>query len=141
MVEILSVMKTQEISMIKGYHAHLYYDGASKHHAWKLRREIEGRFVGAVVGRWHDKAMGPHPVSFYQVAFPPELFAEFVPWLALNRKDLKILIHPNTGDGYLDHSANAMWVGPSLDLNLDSMRKRYEERLRKEAAGEAIAAE
>lgn len=137
MAKFMKPMEAHEISEINGYHAHLYYDGDSKQHAWRLRHEIAGRFEDAVVGRWHDKEMGPHPVSFYQVAFPPELFAELVPWLALNRKDLRILIHPSTGDGYLDHSANAMWVGPSMDLNLGSMRKRHEERMKEKEAATA----
>ena len=127
-------METKEISLIKGYHAHLYYNGENKNHAWKLRREITNRFPDGVVGRWHDKEMGPHPVSFYQVAFPHEMFAEFVPWLALNRGDLNILIHTSTGDGYLDHSAYAMWVGPSLELVLGGMWRRRLERLEAEAA-------
>ena len=104
---ILPRMETKDISLIKGYHAHLYYNGENKQHAWMLRREIEDKFNNAIVGRWHDKEMGPHPVSFYQVAFPPEMFSEFVPWLALNRGQLSILIHTNTGDGYLDPSSRA----------------------------------
>ena len=126
---ILPRMETNDISMIRGYHAHLYYDGDNKHHAWKLRREIANKFDDAVVGRWHDKEMGPHPVSFYQVAFGPDLFAEFVPWLALNRGTMSILIHTSTGDGYLDHSAYAMWVGPSLELPLAPMWRRRQERI------------
>jgi DOPA 4,5-dioxygenase len=62
-------------------------------------------------------------VSFYQVAFAPETFAELMPWLALNREDLSILVHPETGDDLADHSDHAMWLGDSLTLRLEVFNK------------------
>ena len=56
------------------------------------------------------------------MAFPADLFATLVPWLALNRRDLTILVHPETGDDLADHSTHAMWLGESLELNLDNFR-------------------
>ena len=117
---------------ITSYHVHIYYEGHNKQWAGHLRREIAKLFKDAVVGRWHDTPVGPHPVSSYQIAFEPDLFGEIVPWLSLNRKDLHMLLHPNTGDGYEDHAINMMWIGPSIELSLDSMRKRYEAKIRKE---------
>jgi DOPA 4,5-dioxygenase len=107
--------------IIESYHAHVYYDGATKNVAGELRREI-GRHFNVVVGRWHDTLVGPHPVSFYQVAFSKELFAPFVQWLSVNRCGLSILIHPNTGDAYEDHTDNMMWLGDSLPLNAHLLR-------------------
>ena len=43
----------------------------------------------------------------YQVAFSPEEFARFVPWLMLNRGGLDVLVHPQTGDAYADHTEHA----------------------------------
>ncbi len=103
-------------SEIKGYHAHIYYDGGSKKNAADLRREIARGFA-VTVGRWHDTAVGPHPVSMYQVVFAPEQFGDFVPWLSLNRRGLSILIHPSTGNGYEDHIDNAVWLGEAIELN------------------------
>lgn len=108
---------------ISGYHAHVYYDVDSKAIAARLRRRIAARF-DTVLGSWHDKPVGPHPVGFYQVAFAPELFAELVPWLARNREGLSILVHPETGDDLADHSDYAMWLGDSLTLYLDGFRRR-----------------
>jgi len=102
---------------IGGYHAHVYYDTDTKKTAARLRRRINARF-DTVLGSWHDEPLGPHPLSFYQVAFTPELFAELVPWMALNREGLTILIHPETGDGLADHSDFAMWLGESVTLRL-----------------------
>ena len=106
-------------SDITSYHVHLYYDGSNKTHAANLRRELSRRFKDKVsIGRWRDKApQGPHPVSHFQVDFPVDLFSVLVPYLALNRGDLHILLHPNTGDGYEDHTRNVMWIGPSIPLN------------------------
>ena len=43
----------------------------------------------------------------YQVAFAPEEFGRLVPWLMLNRGGLDVLVHPQTGDGYADHTEHA----------------------------------
>ena len=104
---------------ITSFHVHLYYDGLNKTHAANLRRELDRRFSDRIViGRWRDKApQGPHPVSHFQVDFPVELFSVLVPFLALNRGDLRILLHPNTGNGYEDHTRNVMWIGPSIPLS------------------------
>jgi aromatic ring-cleaving dioxygenase len=29
-----------------------------------------------------------------------------------------VLVHPNIDDGYLDHTAHAMWLGTAQPLNL-----------------------
>jgi aromatic ring-cleaving dioxygenase len=59
----------------------------------------------------------------YQVAFPGEMLAKFVPWLMLNRDGLTVLLHPETGDNYADHSAHAAWFGAVLPLRLEVFRK------------------
>tara|TARA_Y100000994_G_scaffold248491_1_gene256427 strand:+ start:1248 stop:1430 length:183 start_codon:yes stop_codon:yes gene_type:complete len=53
----------------------------------------------------------------YQVAFHCGIFPEIVPWLALNRNGLAILVHPESGDGLADHTAHAMWMGEILKIN------------------------
>ncbi|MGL5793939.1 MAG: DOPA 4,5-dioxygenase family protein, partial [Waterburya sp.] len=40
-------------------------------------------------------------------------------WLALNRNDLTILIHPLTGNDLKDHTDYAAWMGVPQELNLD----------------------
>ena len=104
---------------ITSYHVHLYYDGSNKQHAANLRRQLDRRFgKEIIIGRWRDMApQGPHPVSHFQVDFPKNLFNILVPFLALNRGDLHILLHPNTGNGYEDHTRNVMWIGPSIPLS------------------------
>lgn len=110
-----------EISAIRFYHAHIYYDEASRRIAARLREEIERRFE-VVMGRWRDGPVGPHPQSMYQVKFDPPEFAKIVPWLMINRSGLNVLVHPDTGDAYTDHAVNALWLGEKLKLNADVLQ-------------------
>jgi aromatic ring-cleaving dioxygenase len=108
---------------ITHYHAHVYYDpAASRDRAALLRQGVAARFPAATLGRWHDELVGPHPQSMYQIAFPHELLASLVPWLMLNRDGLTILLHPETGDAYADHSEHAVWFGSVLPLRLEVLR-------------------
>ncbi|WP_119421934.1 DOPA 4,5-dioxygenase family protein [Desertibaculum subflavum] len=114
-------MTTKDIASIQDWHAHVYFDAPSRDAALALRREIEARFE-MEMGRFHEKLVGPHPRFSYQVAFKPEIFAAIVPWLALNRGDLVVFIHPNTGDDLGDHRDRAIWLGAKLELDLDVFR-------------------
>ena len=109
-----------DTAVIRGYHAHVYYDDATKEEAGRLREAIDGRFR-VTLGRWHDRPVGPHPRWSYQVAFAAELFGEVVPWLALNRGELVVFIHPITGDDLADHRDYALWLGAKLDLDLEAL--------------------
>ena len=124
------------VSDASSYHVHLYYDGRSKQHASNLRREMTHLFGDKIeIGRWRDKApQGPHPVSHFQVAFDRDVLPDVVTFLSLNRGDLSILLHPNTGNGYEDHTQNVMWIGPSIPLAQDWL-DRNEKRLQEAADG------
>ena|SRR5215472_2587419 len=110
---------------VTAYHAHVYYDPAkTRGCAERLRERVGEKFPQAKLGRWHDELVGPHPQSMYQIAFAPEMLAEFVPWLMLNRDGLAVLLHPETGDNYTDHSAHAAWFGAVLPLRLEVFRRK-----------------
>ena len=116
---------TSNPAQITEYHAHVYYDPATtREQAERLRARIGSEFPQARLGRWHDEQVGPHPQSMYQVAFASALLPSFVPWLMLNRDGLTVLLHPETGDNYADHSAHAAWFGAVLPLRLDVFKKR-----------------
>ena len=114
-------MTAKDIDSITGYHAHVYYDAASKPAAEALRAAIEARF-DVRLGRWHDRPVGPHPQGSYQIAFTPEVFAELLPWLALNRGDLTVFVHPETGDDLPDHRDHAIWLGEQAALDFDALK-------------------
>jgi aromatic ring-cleaving dioxygenase len=101
---------------ITEFHAHIYYDPATRDVAAVVRAEIEGRFT-VRMGSWHDRPVGPHPRAMYQVLFKPEVFASFIPWLMLNRRGLTVLVHPETGRPRDDHLLHALWMGAVLPLN------------------------
>jgi len=109
-------------SDIASYHAHIYYDAATRPIAAELRAEIERSFLVAM-GRWRDEPVGPHPQAMYQVAFEAAEFTRIVPWLMLNRRGLVVLVHPNTGDAVADHDVNPLWLGEKLALRIDILRE------------------
>ena len=110
---------------IKGYHAHVYYDPATTQgRAERLRQRVAAEFPSARLGRWHDKLVGPHSQSMYQIAFRSGMLASFLPWLMLNRDGLTILLHPETGNDYSDHTAHAAWFGAVLPLRVEVFGKR-----------------
>ncbi len=107
---------------ITGFHAHIYFDPANRDVAARIREGLGARFE-VQLGRWHDKPIGPHPKSMYQVAFLPDQFSKVVPWLMLNHESLDILIHPETGDDVGDHTHRALWLGEKLELDVEFLRR------------------
>ena len=104
---------------ITSWHAHVYFDAATRDAAWAFREVIVARFGGvAEMGRFHERTVGPHPMWSYQVAFAPAQFAEIVPWLALNHGALDMFVHPNTDNELRDHRDSALWLGRSHTLDL-----------------------
>jgi DOPA 4,5-dioxygenase len=112
---------TEKTTQITGFHAHVYFDPTSRDAAARVREGLGASFE-VQLGRWHDKAIGPHPKAMYQVAFSPELFGKVVPWLMLNREGLDILIHPETGEDVGDHTTRSLWLGEKLELDIEFLR-------------------
>lgn len=108
---------------IAGYHAHVYFDAASRDRARRLCETARDRF-GAVMGRMHERPVGPHPEWSCQLAFGVDDFARVVPWLALERDGLVVLVHPETGDELADHTRHAMWMGAVLPLDVSMFETR-----------------
>lgn len=102
--------------VVRSYHAHVYFRSATERDcALALRTWIGERF-SVQLGRVHDAAIGPHTSPMYQVAFAREMFVPFVPWLMLNRGELSVLVHPNTGRDRSDHLVHALWLGERLAI-------------------------
>ena len=102
---------------ISGFHAHVYFDEATLDQATELCKAAEERF-SLVMGRIHQKPVGPHPMWSCQLACGPETFGELVPWLAVNRNGLIIFIHPVTDNDLKDHTDHAIWMGEVRELDL-----------------------
>jgi DOPA 4,5-dioxygenase len=104
------------VDLVRSWHAHIYYDPASTRAvAERLRERVAERF-SVRLGRWYDQPIGPHSQAFFQIAFRKPLFPTLVPWLALNREGLSILVHPNTDDQRKDHLVRPLWLGPQIQV-------------------------
>jgi aromatic ring-cleaving dioxygenase len=106
---------------IEGYHAHIYYDPASREAAARVRAGLAN--FNVQLGSWHDEPVGPHPKAMYQALFANDEFARVVPWLMLNRQGLTVLVHPSTGDSYGDHLERSLWLGEVLKLRAEVLRR------------------
>src|SRR5258708_11177796 len=82
---------------IAGYHAHVYYEPATRPAAERLRHAIGERFA-VTPGRWHDQPIGPQPQSMYHVAFDLPQFPPPGPSLMLNPARRSVLVHPRPRD-------------------------------------------
>jgi DOPA 4,5-dioxygenase len=105
------------MTQIAGYHAHVYYDAATREQARQLC-EAAGKRFPLTVGRMHDNPVGPHPRGSCQLAFDAAHLAEVLPWLVLNRDGLTVFTHAETGNAIKDHTAHVIWLGPSETLDL-----------------------
>ncbi len=105
------------VSAITGYHAHVYFDADTVELARSLCEQARDRF-GVVMGRVHERPVGPHPMFSCQLAASVAQFAELLPWLALNRQGLIVFAHPETGDDLSDHRDHGIWLGTGLALDL-----------------------
>ena len=113
-------------SAVVSWHAHVYFDpAATRPEAERLREAIAERFR-VQLGRWHEVPVGPHSAAMYQVAFEVAVFAELVPWLALHRQGLSVLVHPNTLAPLADHMRHALWLGPALPLRPEALPEQIE---------------
>lgn len=105
--------------MILDWHAHVYFDAATRQTAWTLRETIEATLAGRIaMGRFHEKPVDPHPMWSYQLGVSVADFPQVLAWLTLHHGALDVFIHPNTGDALRDHRDHALWLGKSHVLNL-----------------------
>jgi aromatic ring-cleaving dioxygenase len=113
---------------VNGYHAHVYYDAATRPAAERLAKAIGNNFR-VEFGGFQDGPVGPHPIANLQIIFTTAEFQNVVPWLMLNREGLDVLIHPLTDDSVDDHSRYALWLGTPVSLKLETLRRSYRPEL------------
>lgn len=105
------------------FDAHIYFSSSEKEEAENFRDKMREKFSSLTffAGDLIPIAIGPHPMPMFEANFPTEHFSEVVIWLMQNRGSLNILVHPLTGDDYVDHTDAVMWLGKSLELNLEKL--------------------
>ena len=104
-------------SPIRDFHAHIYYDPEDVDDAKQLAAAVQQRFPVAV-GHFHLRPVGPHPRGSVQLTVPTDLFGDVAQFLALNRGELTIFAHAETGEDLADHTQHVIWFGPSEPLDL-----------------------
>ncbi len=107
----------KQINSIQGYHTHIYFDASNRDRAQELCTSAAQEF-GVSMGRMWDRPVGPHPLPSCQLGATPAQFAKLLPWLALNRGDLIVFAHPETGDHLADHGDHGIWLGTGLEIDL-----------------------
>jgi DOPA 4,5-dioxygenase len=113
---------------VKGYHAHVYFDAATRPVAVQLRDTLASMFA-VESGAFADEPRGPHPVPQFNVIFEAPEFQKIVPWLMLNREGLDVLVHPLTPSNYDDHTRYALWLGTPVALKLERLSATLPENL------------
>ena len=106
------------------YHAHVYFDQSSVEQARDLCERAASNF-GVVMGRVHQKLVGPHPRWSCQLAFDSKQFDGLVPWLDEHRGGLTVLVHADTGNNLEDHTTHAYWLGEPSELDLTHFSKDH----------------
>jgi DOPA 4,5-dioxygenase len=115
-------MQGLDPSVIRSWHAHVYFGASSREAAWALRETIQRELAELIeMGRFHEKPVGPHPMWSYQLAFPAAHLSPVLSWLTLNHGALDVFVHPNTDDELRDHRDCALWLGSSHGLNLSAL--------------------
>jgi len=107
---------------IRGFHAHVYFSESTLRQARQLCEAAAKRF-DVKMGRVHEKPVGPHPDWSCQLTFKPELFGQLVPWLAMHRSGLVVLVHPISDNDLLDHRERAIWMGAVRPLDLTMLNE------------------
>jgi aromatic ring-cleaving dioxygenase len=116
-----SMGQAEEIRAVREYHAHVSYQIGSRDRAADLRSRIETRF-SVQAHPLRDAPIGPHLSPQFVIVFNADQFSTLVPYLMLNRMELTVLVHPQSGRPRDDHTSNALWMGSVLPVNVASPR-------------------
>ncbi|CZT07978.1 hypothetical protein WAI453_002333 [Rhynchosporium graminicola] len=86
-----------------------------------LRLRRDGAFVAVPLFRVNKSPIGPHPAGSYEIWVPDTSFSDVYFYLASNRGNLSILVHPLTSDQRRDHDQRAGWLGKPWPVYLDDL--------------------
>lgn len=112
---------------VKSYDFHIYYfheNTNSRIEAIELKNKIISTFSDEISNDSlilkvlrNEAIKGPHITAFFEVdTESPALFIRFFSWIQLNHGSLSVLVHPNSGNGFADHTIHASWIGDKLPL-------------------------
>lgn len=103
------------------FDAHIYFNTAEIDVITGLKQALardfsnEEIFIGDII----PEPIGPHTLPMLEVNFSKAQYNQIVGWLQRERKSLNILVHPQSGDDYDDHTQGAVWLGQAVSLKLE----------------------
>jgi aromatic ring-cleaving dioxygenase len=115
---------------------HIYYfqnNPDQSRFARELHTRIRLEFPELRIYTFWDQPIGPHPVAMFEVnLLEPAQFGAFVPWLAVHRGPLSVLVHPNTTEEDVErgireernHTERAIWMGERLPIDTSVFRRK-----------------
>jgi len=109
------------LSRITVFHAHVYFDPATRKVAKGVRDGLVARFAADC--RWRERPIGPHTKPNFRVRMSPSQCGRIVAWLMLHRAGLSVLVHPYTEDRVADHSDRAVWLGKRVAINFAFLKR------------------
>ena len=68
------------------------------------------------VPAFHTGPIGPHPVGSFEIWTPREYLPEMLSFMMYHRGDISVLFHPLGVGELIDHTRDAMWLGPSYPI-------------------------
>ncbi|KAL7800672.1 DOPA-like domain-containing protein [Trichoderma afarasin] len=92
-----------------------------------LRLRRDGAFVAVPLQRVNKEPIGPHPAGSYEIWVPDTSFSEVFFYLATNRGNLSILVHPLTSQQRRDHETRNAWLGTPWPIYLDGLPRKSDE--------------
>jgi len=110
-----------------GFDFHIYYMPSSPSevtYAKDLHERVRREFPELRIYKFWDRPIGPHPTAMFEVnVFTPHETGALFSWLTVNRGPCSVLIHPNTGDPYADHTEHVSWMGRPWPLYVEMLKK------------------
>ncbi len=65
-----------------------------------------------------NDTLGPFAVGEWSMFVPVHYYGAVVPWFVQHRGQFNLLVHPNTGCEYEDHSIWAQWNGNPWNMDM-----------------------
>ncbi|PSR82774.1 dopa 4,5-dioxygenase [Coniella lustricola] len=122
-------LKTVVETRNREWHFHIYFllqSAAEREAALAIRDAVlslrrDGAFVAVPLQTVNEYPRGPHPAGSYEIWVPDSSFSDVFFYLATNRGNLSVLIHPLTADQRRDHEFRQGWMGTPWPLFLDAL--------------------
>ena len=103
---------------MKRFHVHIYFEPSALENARLLADRAEQTRLFTFV-KLHEQAIGPHPTGMIEGHFNEPSYVPVLNWLEGNRGAFSVLIHHDTGNDFIDHTAGARWLGEEMPLDFN----------------------